>query len=467
LSAPTKRSSLGDVLRTSLPAAIDLSSQTIAWLIEAIFIGMISAAAFAGVGISLQIILLTFTVILTFVVGASVIILNYLGANDEWGANHVLAQALIIGTVLSFLISIFWYFGGSQLMMLIGEDEPAAREYGIQYLKTVSWCGPLIILNFIALGIMRMAGDTLTTMKINLFANVLHVSLSPIFIFGWGFIPRMEATGAAIAVSIAHSLAFFITFWHLRNRKSILFLSFREFTTPNMQTVKKLFSLGTPTTVEQLVWAMGQLVLSFYAGQISILVLATHTAFVRIQSVLTMAFQGFGLASMALVGKSLGAQEDQKAIAAGGAARNVALGFAIIFAILLVVFKKPLLEIFTTEPEVIVLGMSSMLILAIIQIPKAINAVLSGNLRGSGDLQWLMYVSMFSVVLFEFVGAYYTSFVLNMSLAGLWLVQGADETLRTALNYWRFKRGKWKIRDILGDKIPLRNPLKSKDKEKK
>lgn len=108
-----------------------------------------------------------------------------------------------------------------------------------------------------------------------------------------------------------------------------------------------------------------------------------------------------------------------------------------------------------------------MLILAIIQIPKAINAVLSGNLRGSGDLQWLMYVSMFSVVLFEFVGAYYTSFVLNMSLAGLWLVQGADETLRTALNYWRFKRGKWKIRDILGDKIPLRNPLKSKDKEKK
>ncbi|MEL6822273.1 MAG: MATE family efflux transporter, partial [Calditrichota bacterium] len=312
----------------------------------------------------------------------------------------------------------------------------------------------------------RLAGDTLNTMKITQFANVLHFSLSPLFFFGLGVFPRMEATGAAIAVSIAHSLAFFITFWHLRNRKSILFLSFREFTTPNMKTVKKLFSLGTPTTVEQLVWAMGQLVLSFYAGQISILVLATHTAYVRIQSVLTMAFQGFGLASMALVGKSLGAQEDQKAIAAGGAARNVALGFAIIFAILLIVFKQPLLEIFTTEPEVIVMGMASMLILAVIQIPKAINAVLSGNLRGSGDLQWLMYVSMFSVILFEFVGAYYTSFVLNMSLAGLWIVQGADETLRTALNYWRFKRGEWKIRDILGDRLPLRNPLKNKGKEK-
>ncbi|MGH1364418.1 MAG: MATE family efflux transporter [Calditrichia bacterium] len=465
MSAPTKRSSLGDVLRTSLPAAIDLSSQTIAWLIEAIFIGMISAAAFAGVGISLQIILLTFTVILTFVVGASVIILNYLGANDEWGANHVFAQALIIGTILSFLISIFWYFGGSQLMLLIGEDEPAAREYGIQYLKTVSWCGPLIILNFIALGIMRMAGDTLTTMKINLFANGLHITLSPIFIFGWGFIPRMEATGAAIAVSIAHSLAFFITLYHLRSRNNILFLSLREFTKPNMETVKKLFRLGMPTTVEQLVWAVGQLVLSFYAGQISILVLATHTAYVRIQSVLTMAFQGFGLASMSLVGKSLGAQDDQKAIDAGATAQNVALGFSIAFAVLLVVFKRPLLEIFTTEAEVIALGISSMLIVAIIQIPKGINAVLSGNLRGSGDLKWLMYISLFSVVLFELIGGYYSSFVFHFSLAGLWALQGADETLRMVLNYWRFKRGKWKIRDLLGDKIPFRNPLKDKGQD--
>ena len=95
-----QKSPLKDILKTSLPAVIDLSSQTITWLIEAIFIGHLSAAALAGVGISLQIVLLTFAIVLTFVMGSSIIILRYLGAKDTWNANHVLGQALMMGTVM-------------------------------------------------------------------------------------------------------------------------------------------------------------------------------------------------------------------------------------------------------------------------------------------------------------------------------------------------------------------------------
>ena len=46
----SKGSPLKDILKTSLPAVVDLSSQTVMWTIEAILIGQISAAAFAGVG---------------------------------------------------------------------------------------------------------------------------------------------------------------------------------------------------------------------------------------------------------------------------------------------------------------------------------------------------------------------------------------------------------------------------------
>ena len=49
-------SPLKDILKTSLPAVVDLASQTIMWTIEAILIGQISAAAFAGVGMAIQII---------------------------------------------------------------------------------------------------------------------------------------------------------------------------------------------------------------------------------------------------------------------------------------------------------------------------------------------------------------------------------------------------------------------------
>src|SRR5210317_409535 len=97
----SKRKTLKEVLKTSLPAVLDLSSQTFTWLIEAIMIGHLSTAALAGVGISQQVILLTFTILLTFVVGSSIITARYLGAGDHWNANHILGQSIIVGSVLS------------------------------------------------------------------------------------------------------------------------------------------------------------------------------------------------------------------------------------------------------------------------------------------------------------------------------------------------------------------------------
>ena len=285
----SQKSPLKDIIKTSFPTVIDLSSQTITWMIEAAFIGHVSAAALAGVGMALQIILLTFTVVLTFVVGASIIILRYLGSDDTWKANHVLGQALLMGTIMSIFISLSWYFGGTQILSIIREDEAIAREYGVQYLKILSYFGPFIIINFIGLGIMRMAGDTLLTMRVNLFTTILHIVLSASFIFGLGLV----AKGPAFAASIAHTSALFYTIYYLRSRKSVLFLSFKEYTSINLKTFKRLFKLGVPTTVEQLVWATGQLILSFYVARMGITALATHQIFLRIQSVLTMAFTGF------------------------------------------------------------------------------------------------------------------------------------------------------------------------------
>lgn len=60
----SKRKTLFTILKTSLPAAADMFSQTITRVIEAIFIGNLSTAGLAGLGIAQQIILLTFSTLL-------------------------------------------------------------------------------------------------------------------------------------------------------------------------------------------------------------------------------------------------------------------------------------------------------------------------------------------------------------------------------------------------------------------
>jgi len=441
----TRPSPLKTVLKTSLPAVVDLSSQTIMWTIEAILIGKLSAAAFAGVGMAIQVILVFFAVLLTFVVGASLIINRHLGAKDYYQANHIFGQAMMIGIIMAFAFGLIWYSGAIHIFKIIKEgSSSAAEEAGVTYIRTVSVFAPLLITNFIAIGIIRAVGDTKHSMMVNVLINSINLVLAPLFIFGVFGFPRMEVKGAALAVGIAHSIGFLVTFYLLRSRRLLLFLSFKELSTPNWKSFKELFDTGFPTTIEQLTQALGQLVVTSYAAGIHIIVLTTHTVFVRIQAVLSMVYMGFGLAAMSIMGKNLGASENILAERTAHIANRVMAVFVLIIVSIMIIFSKVLIQIFTTDPATVALGQRAIYIFAIAQIPKAINNVLSGNLRGAGELKWLMWLTILFVIILEVGFNWVAAFILGWGLYGLWGVQAFDDSIRVALNTWRFRGGSWK-----------------------
>ena len=439
-------SPLKSILKTSLPAVVDLSSQTIMFTIEAIFIGRISTAAFAGQGLAIQVVIAFLTILITFIVGSSLIVARHVGADDRREANHVFGQALMISIVISFIFALVWYFGGVQLFKLIKEGgSVAAQQAGISYFRIIALFAPIIITNFTAVGIIRGAGDTHLSMIVNVTINGLNLILAPLLIFGWFGFPRWEVQGAAMALGISHSVGFLITLYILRTRKSVLFLSFRELTRPKMKTFKRLLKAGVPTTIEQLVWALGMLVVAIYAARLGEKYLAAHIVLSRIQNILSMAYLGFSLAAMTLMGKNLGAEKQKLAEKTAKTAGWVGFVFSLVVAITMMLFSKSILYFFTPEQSIISIGVSAMMVFAIVQIPKAVDNVIIGNLRGAGDLKWLMYMTIIGVILLEVCLNYVVAFKIGLALVGLWSVHLLDETLRLTVNYWRFKGGRWKF----------------------
>ncbi len=446
-------SPLKSLLRTALPAVIDLASQTIMWTVEAILIGKISAAAFGGVGMALQVVIVCITVLLTFIVGSTLIVTRHLGAGEKEEANHILSQAMILGAGMACLLAVFWYFGATNIFKLIkGNEGAAAEQAGVTYLRTLAVFAPFIITNFIAVGIIRGAGDTHYSMLINLSINGLNLILAPVLIFGLAGMPKLGVRGAALAAGICHTLGFFGTLYLLRSRKCSLYLSFREMAQPNLQTFKRLFSTGVPTTIEQLVWAFSQLVVTGFVAQLGVEMLASHQVFLRIQAILSMYYMGFGMGAMTLMGKNLGA--DNRRLAQHTAEVSSAVMFISVVAmgLLLWIFSHQIMGVFTSDTEVIRKGSFAMLVFALTQIPKAVNNVVVGNLRGAGDLRWLMWMTIASalileiginwVIVFGFLHGAQRAF---LGLLCVWAVQLFDETIRFALYYLRFKGGKWKF----------------------
>jgi len=452
----SKKAPIFSILRTSLPAALDLTSQPVMWLIEAVFIGRLSAAALGGVGFALQIILVTSTVLLTFVMGAIILINRHLGSNDRWGANHILGQTLMAGFLLSILIGLIWYFGAPHLFNIIQENPLSSTKIsgidsGIIYLRTVALFTPVLVPNFIAIGMIRGAGDTHLSMIINVTMNVTNAVLTPILIYGYLGFPRLEVRGAALAMGIAHTLGFLMTIIYLRRRSSTLFLSFKELTTPKWESFKQLFKLGLPTTVEQLVWSAGQLIVTGYVAVMGISALAIHQVFLRIQGVLSMFYLGFGLAAMTHVGKNLGANEHSDAENSGKISQRIIFIFGFLILILMIVFSNRLLHLFIRREDAIIHNFGFRLVFivfALVQVPKSLNTVITGSLRGAGDIQWIMWVNIFAVLFLEVGANWIGTFIFHFGLLGIWIVQMIDEILKSNVNYFRFRGGKWKLIQI-------------------
>lgn len=445
----SEKAPLKIILKTSLPAVIDLSSQTIMFTIEAILIGRIGYAALAGQGMAIQLVLSFLAVLITFIIGSSLIITRYLGAGQNYEANHIFGQAMMMTIIMSIIFAFTWYFGGIYLFRLIKEGaDTAAQTAGVTYLRTAALFAPLIITNFVAVGIVRGAGDTHLSMIVNVTINLINLVLAPLLIFGWFGFPRWEVEGAAVALGISHSIGFVVTVYILRTRKSVLYLSFKELTRPNFKSFKKLIKTGVPTTVEQFTWSIGLLIASLYAARLGAYTLTAHIIFLRIQNILSMAYTGLGLAAMTLMGKNIGASKLKLAEKTAKTFNHVGFAIAIVITLSLILFSESIMSIFTTETAVIEKGRMAIIIFAIVQIPKAVDGVLIGNLRGAGDIRWIMWMTIIGVLSFEIGLNWVAVFVIHLDLVGLWLVHLIDECARLIVNYWRFKGGRWKFIDI-------------------
>jgi Na+-driven multidrug efflux pump len=187
-----------------------------------------------------------------------------------------------------------------------------------------------------------------------------------------------------------------------------------------------LFKMGMPTTVEQLTWALGQLVVISYAGAASVILLSTHAIFMRIQNILSMIYMGFSLAAMSQMGQHLGANDSELAETTARTAHRAMAIFVGIAVLIMIIFSKIFIRVFTSDPGTVALGQKAIFIFAFAQIPKALNSVLSGNLRGIGMLKWLMFTTIAFVIVFEIGLNYINIFI------------------RLMLNYVRFKNGAWR-----------------------
>ncbi len=431
------------VNRLAWPVIAENLLQTLLGVVDMMMVSQLGAAAVAGVGAANQVIWVINSALGAVTVGTTVLIARSIGAGNPAQANRVLKQSVILALIIAVILGVLGYFYSDELIYLLGA-EPDLAEAGAVYLRIIMEMGFFMIAMFVIGAALRGAGDTQTPMRVTAFINVVHVVIAYGLIFGHFGLPRLGVAGSAWAASLSRLVGTVIMTVVLLRGHVPISLRDRGGWWPDLGLIRRLFHVGIPSMVEQLLLSGGMLLYGVLVIQMGTAIYAAQRITFQVISLSFMPGFGFAMAATTLVGQSLGAKNPERAQQAAWRATFSALAWMSAMGFLVALLGRPVMQLFSTDREIIEMGAAALVVLAFTQPFQAFGQVLAGALRGAGDTRYPMWVTTAGIWLVRLPLAYLFGPVLGLSLAVIYVSNVMDSIVRAALAYARFQRGRWK-----------------------
>ena len=380
-------------------------------------------------------------------IGASILITQNLGAGNRKEAGLVGVGSLTLMSAGSLLVSAVFALGAGPLLSLYGL-EPEVALYGKQFLTIYGGFSFLMAVNIGQGSILRSWGHSRDPMMVNVVCLVLTVAGNALCLFGpFGF-PVLGVVGVAASTVFSQLVACVLTYFLIKRRHDIA-LPLREFRAIPRRVYRAMLAIGIPTAGENLSYNVSQIATLAMLARLGTASLTTYGVLLAVLRYIFMPGVSIGIAAQLKVGYLVGAGR------AGEAQQKVyryfAIGFgcSVVLVVLVERFHRPLLALFSADPEVVALA-SGVLLVALVHEPgRNFNTVIIPALKGSGDVRFPVYVGIASMWGIGVLGAWVLGVKLGYGLPGVWVAMAADEWLRGLAMLARWRSGVWKTKALV------------------
>lgn len=430
------------------PVVISYLLQTLVGIADVKMVGALGPESIAAVGLGRMALMVVIMVLTGISIGSSALVARYTGERSPGKVNRVVVQSLILVVGVSILITIIGIAFSKPILKLLGA-EPEVMALGDTYVRII-FSGVIVLsLNFIINAVLQGAGDTRTPLVILAIINSLNILGNYLLIFGIGPFPELGVAGAAVASVSSRLLGTLIGFWVLFSGRFVIHLvGLNSLTslTPNPSIIGKIIRIGVPASVQGLVRHGGILAITklisltkFSTYAISALTIGFYT-----ESLSFMPGLAFSVAAATLVGQNLGARKPERAEESGWAATKIAASIMTAVGALLFIFAGFIVAKFSSDVHVVHIGTHYLRINAIPQPFLAMGMVLSGALRGAGDSQTPLKVSVLTTWGMRVPLAYVLAIALHYQTDGIWVAMALSMVAFAILIGIKFHQGKWK-----------------------
>lgn len=449
VSNPSKQNKItkSDVkvtMNMAWPAIIESFFVAFAGLVDSLMVSALGSDSVAAVGITTQPKFIGLSLFFAVNVAVSALVARRRGEGKPQEANRLLLTSLIFIVISAVVLSLLFVILAGPIISLCGST-PETHGDAVTYLRIVM--GGMIF-NCLQMGInsaQRGAGNTKITMRTNVTSNIVNIILNYLLIEGHLGFPAWGIAGAALATVLGTVVSCIMSILSILKPDGFISIPYiiRNKIKPTFTAFTNLVKVGYSVFLENLLMRIGFMITALMAANQGNAAMAAHQVGMNIMGLSFSFGDGLQSAAVALIGRSLGANDENQAKRYGRTCQVMGLSISAILVLVYYFGAHWLMGLFFQEKQIIQIGVQIMHVIIFVVIFQICQVIYMGCLRGAGDTFYTAMASMISATIIRTAVSYFFGYTMGLGIVGIWLGVLGDQISRFILVSIRFKQGKW------------------------
>lgn len=348
--------------------------------VDTIVVGrFVGTQALAAVGATAPMISLINGFFIGLSSGATVLISQYCGANDRGGIRTALHTGVGLALVLGLTVTALGIVAGPEILRLTKAPESCMADAVLYTRVYFSGAVASMIYNMGA-GILRAMGDSkrptlflIVTCFVNIVLDILLVVVFPLGVMG-----------AALATILAQGVSALLVLLVLGRLPGDIALRLCGIRLES-RLIRRILVIGVPAGLQFVTFDLANLLIQSGINSFGSDMVAAFVAYAKADALSWMVSGAFGVAITTFVGQNFGAQKYDRIRQSVRVCLAMSVGTILVITSAIVLFRRQILGIFTTDPAVLQLGAYTMLWTVPFNSILLPMEIFGGAMRGTGN----------------------------------------------------------------------------------
>lgn len=383
--------------------------------------------ALASVGATSSLINLFVNVFMGYATGAGVVISRYFGANDTVNTKRAVSTCIKMSLCFGIFLMIAGNILSTPMLRLMSCPDDVIGGASL-YMKIYFLGMPAFMIYNFGSGVLRAVGDTKRPLRYLTIAGMINVVLNLVFVIVF----KIGVAGVALATTISQVYTAICVIRCLVKTDASYKLDFREFKFYKKQFVM-MTKIGFPAGIQSSLFAISNVTIQSSINTFGSIAIAGNSVAANIDNFIYAVLNSFSMAALTFTGQNFGANKPGRIKKGLGVCLMLEFVVTSSIAIIIIALNKPILSIYTSDPEVMRIALEKMMYIGLSYFLCGFYEVFVAVLRGLGCSVIPMITSIFGICGLRLIYIM-TVFKKINTLSGLYITYPASWVITTLIN---------------------------------